>query len=72
MTENPRSSTAGETLGPTAGISTYSYALLDKFGSIDSIYESYRPTIKSAVQLLKADSENQQSKRCIKMAYMQS
>ena len=32
-------------------------ALLVEFSSIDSIYESYRPTILSAVQLLKADSE---------------
>ena len=40
-------------------------ALMDKFASIDNIYESYRPTIKSAVWLLKADSENQQSKRSL-------
>ena len=33
-------------------------ALLDKFSNIENIYESYKPTIRSAVQLLKADSEN--------------
>ena len=40
-------------------------ALMDKFANIDKIYESYRPNIKLAVQLLKADSENQQSKRSL-------
>ena len=39
--------------------------LMDEFANIDNIYESYRPTIKSAVQVLKADSENQQSKRSL-------
>ena len=38
---------------------------MGEFANIDNIYESYRPTIKSAVQLLKADSENQQSKRSL-------
>ena len=33
-------------------------AFLDEFSNIDSIYESYKPTIQSAVQLLKTDSEN--------------
>ena len=33
-------------------------ALLDKFSNIVNIYESYKPTIRSAVQLLKTDSEN--------------
>ena len=33
-------------------------ALLDEFSNIDNIYESYRPTIQSAVQFLKTDSEN--------------
>ena len=33
-------------------------ALLGEFSNIDSIYESYRPTIWSAVQLLKTDTEN--------------
>ena len=37
--------------------------LINEFANIDNIYESYRPTIKSAVVLLKTDSENQQSKR---------
>ena len=40
-------------------------ALLDEFASIDNIYESYKPTIKSAVQLLKTNSENPQSKRSL-------
>ena len=35
---------------------------MDEFANID-IYESYRPILKSAVQLLKADSENQPSKK---------
>ena len=35
-------------------------ALLDEFANIDNIYESYKPTIKSAVQLLKTNSENLQ------------
>ena len=34
------------------------YILLDEFVNIDNIYESYKPTIKSAVQLLKTNSEN--------------
>ena len=38
---------------------------MDEFANIDNIYESYRPTIKSVVWLLKADSENQQSKRSL-------
>ena len=33
-------------------------APLDEFSNIDSIYELYKPTIRSAVQLLKTDSEN--------------
>ena len=40
-------------------------ALLDEFANIDNIYESYRPTIKSAVQFLKTNSENRPSKRSI-------
>ena len=32
--------------------------LLDEFANIDNIYESYKPTIKSAVWLLKTNSEN--------------
>ena len=40
-------------------------ALMDKFNNTKNTYESYRPTIKSAVQLPKADSENQQSKRSL-------
>ena len=39
--------------------------LLDKFANIDNIYEPYKPMIKSAVWLLKTDSENQQSKRSL-------
>ena len=30
-------------------------ALLDEFANIDNIHESYKPTIKSALQLLKAN-----------------
>ena len=33
-------------------------ALLDEFSNTDSIYITYKPTIWSAVQLLKTDSEN--------------
>ena len=33
-------------------------ALLDEFSKIDNIYEFYKPTIQSAVQLLKTESEN--------------
>ena len=40
-------------------------ALLDEFSNIDKIYKSYKPTIKSAVQLLKTDSENPWSKRSL-------
>ena len=40
-------------------------ALLDGFANIDNIYESYKPTIQSAVQLLKTDSENPQLKRSL-------
>ena len=40
-------------------------ALTDEFANMGNIYESYRPTIKSAVWLLKADSENQQFKRSL-------
>ena len=46
-------------------------ALLDEFSSIDNIYESYKPTIRLAVQLLTTDSEsmslpeNLQSKRSL-------
>ena len=40
-------------------------ARMDEFANIDNIYGSYRPTIKSAVQLLNADYENQQSKRSL-------
>ena len=32
--------------------------LLDEFSNIDNIYESYKPTIPSAVQLLKTNSES--------------
>ena len=32
--------------------------LLDEFFNIDNIYESYRSTISSAIQLLRTDSEN--------------
>ena len=39
--------------------------LLDEFSNINNIYESYKPTIRSAVQLLRIDSENTQSKRCL-------
>ena len=39
--------------------------LLDEFANIDNIYESYKPTIKSAVLLLKTDSENPQLKRSL-------
>ena len=49
-TEDLSSSTAGE--APTSNV------LLDEFANIDNIYESYKPTIKSAVQLLKTDLEN--------------
>ena len=38
-------------------------ALLDEFAYIDSIYESYNPTIKSAVLSLKTYSENPWSKK---------
>ena len=38
---------------------------MDAFVNIGSIYGSYRPTIKSEVWLLKADSENQWSKRSL-------
>ena len=38
---------------------------MDEFTNIDNIYESFRPTIKSAMQLLKVDSENQQSKKSL-------
>ena len=37
-------------------------ALLDEFSNTDSIYGSCKPTIRSAMQLLEADSENPQSK----------
>ena len=55
-------------------------ALLDEFVNIDNIYESYKPTIKSALWLLKTDTENPELKstlspfprRCIKMAYRHS
>ena len=48
-------------------------ALLDELSNIDSIYKSYKPAIRSVVQLLKTESEfenlspheNQLSKRCI-------
>ena len=40
-------------------------ALLDEFSNIDYIYESYKPTIRSAVQLLTTDSEKPQSKRSL-------
>ena len=40
-------------------------ALLDEFANMDSIYESYKPIMKSAVQLLKTDSENQGTKRSL-------
>ena len=33
-------------------------ALLDEFSNIDNIYESYKPTMKLVLQLLKTDSEN--------------
>ena len=33
-------------------------ALLEEFSSIDSIYESHKPTLWSALQLFKTDSEN--------------
>ena len=32
--------------------------LLDEFSNIDNIVESYKPCIRSAVQLLRTDSEN--------------
>ena len=32
-------------------------ALVDEFSNIDSSYECYKPTIQSAVQLLKTESE---------------
>ena len=32
--------------------------LLDEFSNIDSIYESFKPSMQSAVQLLKTESEN--------------
>ena len=41
------------------------YALLHEFANIDNIYESYKPIIKSAVQLLKTDLENPESKRSL-------
>ena len=37
-------------------------ALLNELVNIDNIYESYKPTIKSAVQVLETSSENTQSK----------
>ena len=40
-------------------------ALLDEFASIDNIYESYKPTIESALRLLETDLENAQSKRSL-------
>ena len=40
-------------------------ALLHEFPNIDNIYDSYKPTIKPAVQLLKTNSENPQSKRSL-------
>ena len=40
-------------------------ALMYEFTNIENICKSYRPTIKSAVWLLKADSENQWSKRSL-------
>ena len=39
--------------------------LLDESANIDNICESYKPTIKSAVQLLKTNSENTPSKRSL-------
>ena len=39
--------------------------LMDKSANIDNIYKSYRPTIKAAVWLLKADLENMWSKRSL-------
>ena len=40
-------------------------ALLYEFANVDNIYESYKPTIKSAVWLLKTNSGNTQSKRSL-------
>ena len=39
--------------------------LLDEFTNIDNTYESYKPTVKLAVWLLKANSEITQSKRSL-------
>ena len=36
-------------------------ALLNEFSNMDSYYESYKPTIQTAVQLLKTDLENTSS-----------
>ena len=33
-------------------------ALLDEFSNVDNIYEPYKPTMRSTVQLLKTDSES--------------
>ena len=38
-------------------------ALLDEFSNIGNVYESYEPTMRSTVQLLRTDSENPQSNR---------
>ena len=38
---------------------------MNEYDNIDNIWESYRPTIKSVVWLMKADSENQRSKRSL-------
>ena len=40
-------------------------ALLEEFANIDNISESYKPNIKSAVQLFKTNSENTWSKRSL-------
>ena len=44
----------GELLASHFGLN----ALLDEFSNTDSTYESYKPTIQSAVLLLKTESEN--------------
>ena len=58
LTEDLSSSTACKTLRPMLASQLVVSALLDEFANIDNIYESYKPTIKLAVWLLKTDAEN--------------
>ena len=47
-----------ETPRLTANISTLLNAFLDDISNVDNLYESYKPAIRLAVQLLKTDSKN--------------